>query len=473
MSLHTQTGNLLKRFSRDSRGNFAIMTAIALMPIVAAVGAGIDYSRLSSQMSNFQQAADAAVLAAAKKRSSMNKSELLNYARQIFDANLSNTNGIVVTFKLDEDSKDHKLTLNTDGYLETTFLGAIGISEMNFDVLSQVGLPGSGLEVALVLDNTDSMDNDGKIGDLKIAANNFVDLLMPGKNNKEKSLKISVVPFGNYVNVGKKYRNKKWIAVPKDYSEEKTYRPVIRKYDCKKKWYDYWSKGRTYEGKYYPPKHHQGWNETCKKEYGPEKTYAKNYTWRGCVGSREYPRNLIDIGYNKEKITGLLNQNCTKEVLPLTWKKQKILTAIKHLSTRGETYIPTGITWGRRVLSKHAPFTGGAKQKDITDEKVKQVLILMTDGQNTKSKKSGSPYHSSTNLTEANLWTLEACNNVKSDKIEVYTVTFGKDLDEDTKKLMLACASSPKHYFDAASGEALNMSFQNIANSIRTVYLSK
>ncbi len=463
MSARKHLGNILNKFSRDNRGNFAIITAIALMPIVAAVGAGIDYSRLSSQMSNFQQAADAAVLAAAKQRSSMTEGELLKYARKIFDANLSNTNGIVVTFKLDEDSKDHKLTLNTNGYLETSFLGAVGISEMNFDVLSQVGLPGNGLEVALVLDNTDSMRNDGKIGDLKIAANNFVNLLMPGKNNKEKTLKISVVPFGNYVNVGKRYRNKKWITVAEDYSEKRTYRPVTRKYNCVTKTHT-----RTYEGKTTTRTY-----ESCKKEYGPEKTYTKNYTWQGCVGSREYPRNLIDIEYNKEKVTGLLGQSCTKEVLPLTWHKQKILTSIKHLNTRGETYIPAGVTWGRRVLSKHVPFTGGAKRKDIVDEKVKQVLILMTDGQNTKSKNPGNPSHSSRNLVEANLWTKEACDNVKRDKIELYTVTFGEDLDKDTKKLMLACASSPNHYFDATSGKALDTSFKHIANSIRTVYLSK
>ena len=473
MSVRTKFGSMLNKFSRDNRGNLAIITAVTLMPIIAAVGAGIDYSRLSSQMSNFQQAADAAVLAAAKQRSSMTESELLNYARKIFDANLSNTNGIVVTFKLDEDSKDHKLTLNTDGYLETSFLGAVGISEMNFDVLSQVGLPGNGLEVALVLDNTDSMRNDKKMKSLKFAAKNFVNLIMPGKENKEKTLMISIVPFGEYVNVGLGNRKKKWLSVPDDYSETKTYRPVIRKYDCKKKRYDYWSKGRTYEGKYYPPKHHQGWRETCKKEYGPEKTYTKWHKWRGCVGSREYPRNLLDIEYNKEAVTGLIDKSCTKPVLSLTDNKKTLLKTIAKLRTKGETYIPTGITWGRRVLSRQAPFVGGSSSEDIKDEKTKQVLILMTDGQNTKSKKSASPLHTNRNLVEANLWTKEACDNVKRGNIELYTVTFGADLDKDTKKLMLACASSPKHYFDATSGKALDASFKHIANSIRTVYLSK
>ena len=273
MSVLTQFGSVLNKFSRDNRGNLTIITAVTLMPIVAAVGAGIDYSRLSSQISNFQQAADAAVLAAAKKRTSMTDSELASYARKVFDANLSNNNGIIVSFKLDKNSKDHKLTLNTDGYLETSFLGAVGINEMNFDLLSQVGLPGNGLEVALVLDNTDSMDNDGKIGDLKVAANNFVNLLMPGKSNNEESLKISVVPFGNYVNVGKKHRNKKWITVPDDYSEEKTYRPVIRQFNCVTKSYT-----STYEGKTTTYTY-----ESCENEYGQKKPTQQTILGKGVL----------------------------------------------------------------------------------------------------------------------------------------------------------------------------------------------
>ena len=182
---------------------------------------------------------------------------------------------------------------------------------------------------------------------------------------------------------------------------------------------------------------------------------------------------MSDIEYNKEKVTGLLNYYCTNEILPLTPRKQKILKSINDLNTRGETYIPAGITWGERVLSKKAPFSGGASKKDIAAEKGKQVLVLMTDGQNTKSKTPGDPRHESRTLAEANHWTKQACDNIKNNKTEVYTVTFGADLDDATKALMLDCASSPKNYFDATSGEALNMSFKNIANSIRTVYLSK
>lgn len=464
---------LTRRFIQDRQANVAIMAAFTLMPILAAVGAAVDYSRLSSASSNYQQATDAAVLAASKMRSSMTDSEMTAYARKIFNANVVSKPGIVTKFSLNNNSKDSKLTLNTQGKLHTSFLGIVGIKNMDFNIVSQVSLPSGGLEVALVLDNTDSMDNDHKIKSLKTAANNFVNLLMPGKKNNDQSLKIGIVPFGNYVNVGKKNRKQKWINVPKDYSEKKSWRPVIREYDCKWKYYEYWYEGRLKKGR----------RKSCKKEYGPPKSYTKHYKWNGCVGSREYPNNLSDDKYNKEKVPGLLNLGCTREILPLTYVKSKITRTIRRLNTRGETYIPVGISWGRRVLSKAQPFTEGSSSNDIKNEKAKQVLVLMTDGQNTKSKhkttsdtryhQNRGAYHDYRNLGEANQWTKEACDRVKSDEVEVYTVTFGNDLDDATKLLMKNCASDPDKYFDASSGAALDASFQHIANSIRKIHLTQ
>ncbi len=96
---------MARRFINDRRGNMAIMAAFTLLPVLAAVGAAVDYSRLSSAYSNYQQATDAAVLAASKKRTSMNESEMVAYARKIFDANIAKKPGLVTEFTLDNNQK--------------------------------------------------------------------------------------------------------------------------------------------------------------------------------------------------------------------------------------------------------------------------------------------------------------------------------------------------------------------------------
>ena len=55
----------LSRFSRSFAGNVAFITALAAIPIVAAVGIAIDYSRGTRVESELQQIVDAAALAAA------------------------------------------------------------------------------------------------------------------------------------------------------------------------------------------------------------------------------------------------------------------------------------------------------------------------------------------------------------------------------------------------------------------------
>lgn len=60
-----RAGRLIGRFADCERGNFAIIAAVVALPLVAASGVAIDYSRLSAAESKLQAAVDSAVLAAA------------------------------------------------------------------------------------------------------------------------------------------------------------------------------------------------------------------------------------------------------------------------------------------------------------------------------------------------------------------------------------------------------------------------
>ena len=55
--------DLIERFRRDQRGNIAILFAIVCVPVLAFVGAGVDYSMANKIRTKMQQALDEAVLA--------------------------------------------------------------------------------------------------------------------------------------------------------------------------------------------------------------------------------------------------------------------------------------------------------------------------------------------------------------------------------------------------------------------------
>ncbi|MGL4241479.1 MAG: pilus assembly protein TadG-related protein, partial [Beijerinckiaceae bacterium] len=66
----------LNTFGRDRRGNLSSAVAMALMPMAAASGVAIDYSRLSSARAALQAALDAGTLASATESNGRTEAEL-------------------------------------------------------------------------------------------------------------------------------------------------------------------------------------------------------------------------------------------------------------------------------------------------------------------------------------------------------------------------------------------------------------
>src|SRR5580700_5791868 len=94
--LKTLVGN----FRLNTRGNVAVISAVAALPMVAAVGCALDYSNASMIKTKLQAAADAASLASVSVNSSiittakgMTKSGTISggstYATNFFNANLT------------------------------------------------------------------------------------------------------------------------------------------------------------------------------------------------------------------------------------------------------------------------------------------------------------------------------------------------------------------------------------------------
>jgi Flp pilus assembly protein TadG len=78
-----------RRFAADQGGAVAIMFAFALLPLMLAVGAGVDYSRVSQAQADLQSAADAAALAAGRVVLESRDRDASQPARQAFDAGFS------------------------------------------------------------------------------------------------------------------------------------------------------------------------------------------------------------------------------------------------------------------------------------------------------------------------------------------------------------------------------------------------
>lgn len=452
---------LVKKYLKDTSGNFAMMFAIGAMAILAGVGAAIDYNGMTRNTSYLQNLADAGALAASTSKEKA-VGQLQKIAKDHVDAH--NTLGAPIATNLEV--VNDVIVVKTESVYNTHLMGIFGKSKFDLSAVARSPLNNdTPISVALVLDRTGSMQG-ANMNALKDASKGMIDTF----ETYEANIKASVVPFSQYVNVGLANRNVSWMDVPNDSST-----PGAEV--CKMK-RDITNPGLCRTQKVPSTCNNDGVTYACTKTiktcpaaaYGPEYehcyTPTNNLTWNGCAGSRNQPLNK-NPHYDGKKIPGIMNVSCGQEMLPLTSNMITVENKINSLTASGNTYIPAGLIWGWRTLEASKPFD------DITnaDTKRKKAVVLMTDGKNTKSLTGNT--HNGSDEGAANALTSEICSGIKSGDIEVYSVAykFGSG-DATAKNVVRNCATDPSFFFDAQNPEQLKDAFEDIAKSLFTVRLS-
>ena len=508
--------NTFRHFIGDVRGNIGLLTAISAPVLVLMAGGAVDYAQKLNARTKLQTAVDAALLATAVHRQSNSQLSLARL-RAYFDkqlkSQLDSRMKKVVTLRAYrlEMGRDESLTARVDASTRTRFLRLAAIDSMDFSVRAQVKSSQSRTEVALVLDVTGSMAGS-KLAELKRAANSFLDTIdarIPDSN--PDVFKVAIVPFSQYVNVGMQYRNAGWIDVPPDGYRTMQVRKSCYSWRCTR-WRYGGRRCRRIGNGDGNSRRVCGWDprkRTCLRKVRIPKPGCGGFSsrrryirWEGCVGSRNYPLNVRDGSYST-RVPGVMNyarktdrdewdyygytwdrNYCPRaSLLPLTsvkTSKATIKRKISSLNADGWTYIPSGLMWGWRVLSSQEPFTQGADDATVNDKNVRKVIVLMTDGENTRAPdtRTGRSYrdHTSGNASYANQITRELCENIKRlnpvtgrPHAEIVTITF--DVNSPTiKKLLKDCSTLGS--FDVKSGQ-LTKIFEQVARQLVELHLSQ
>lgn len=223
---------MLRRFLSDKRGNYAMMTVLMMVPLMGGLALAIDYSQMTRQRQLTLNALDAAGVATARRVAEGATDEQLHkYAREFFAANLNGVDAsdAVIELILPKDNTGGgTLKISAQVPYKPYFYGPFAemmgeaggdATLLTFSAVSEVRLKNT-LEVALVLDNSGSMDYKGsgsgkkRMELLKSAAKQLVDTIAAeGAQLKqiEKPVQFAVVPFAASVNVGPSNRNAGWL----------------------------------------------------------------------------------------------------------------------------------------------------------------------------------------------------------------------------------------------------------------------
>jgi Flp pilus assembly protein TadG len=473
----------------DERGNVALIFGLGALMLVTVSAFAFDLTRVVTVRSHLQDALDAATLAGARET---NTDKMYAAAEDALKAQTGTMKGLAnleVEFKLQGDV----LVGNAKANVAPIFLGVPPGQPFKVATHTEVerGINGS-LEVALVLDTTFSMTgasgSTDKITTLKVAAK---DLVQKITKDPKADVKIAVIPFGQYVNVGVSRRNESYVDVAADYQTGSAQQctttydtSVMEETVCKK--YEQKTCTGTKDGTPYTYSCNGSCIQTEVKKYPqgkPKQTCTggySNYKFNGCVSSPPYPQNVQDKDASR-KYPGLFNTTCGTEMQVLTKNQGQVISTIENLKAEGETYIPSGMAWGFNALSAVKPLTEAAAY-DSTGRNMKprKVIVLMTDGENTKylqpnsnpkGQHNGNSPASGKPTTQTNDFTLELCTNAKAEKIEIFTIAF-QVTNGPAKTLLQQCATDTSHYFDATDSQKLMDAFSSIAESLKSIFIS-
>jgi Flp pilus assembly protein TadG len=519
----------LKDACRSDDGAVAIIFALCVIPLMALIGAAVDGVRWQSARQKTAIAIDSAVLVGARHmQATGDTAAALQAARDAYAANIIGR-AAVASDTVDFAMSDNNTAVVSTGesFLQTAFLPVVGIeklalvSQAKATYVSTLG-QGSNLEVALMLDVTGSMCNDGqgpctsgtKLDGLRQASEDLVNIVLADNTNTVSTSRIAVVPFSTRIRVepdsGSGARMTQLTNMPATWS---------------------------------------GWMRECVASTGTSSTTESNGNWvctqvadtyranqkiMPCVAERVYGsswNNSDVIDYTDDapgpgawltahggdrapyfydstdnipvpsaNAGGSASEPAThwnyasggycadvpdsNEVIPLSADKTMLRARLQGLQAGGATSGAAGTVWAWYMLSPKwaGIWTGGSAPGSYSDlttmnsygaPKLRKVAVLMSDGvYNALRSVKDWP------ATQVSNHAKQVCTAMKAAGIEIYSVAFDLDSLPATDRaiaedVLKSCGTDLNHFYSTLTVAELKAAFRDIALKVSPIRLTQ
>jgi hypothetical protein len=143
------------------------------------------------------------------------------------------------------------------------------------------------------------------------------------------------------------------------------------------------------------------------------------------------------------------------------------------MSPDGSTNQPIGLVWAWQSLVGGGPLTAPAKNSSYT---YKEIVILMSDGLNTKDRWYGNGSTVSTSVDkrmhDSSASGSGTCANIKAAGITIYSIQVNTGGDP-TSTIMKNCASSVEKFYEVKSAGGLGIVFNAIGTNLTKLRVAK
>lgn len=438
---------LARRLAAARRGSLAITFGLSFIPLIIAVGVGIDLGRAYLVKEKLLHTTDAAGLAVgAAFDSGQDLSVVLsNYFAANFPAG-----GLGTVTSSGYTVNGSVITVTAQASVETTFMKIAGVNSVTVNATSQITRQENSIEVVMVLDNSTSMIlPSSKMTALKSAANSLVDILF-GNETAPANLKIGLVPFSSNVNIDP--TNTAYVSNATNPNPPTNWGTTS--------WGGCVLANVTND------------NDTKDDYTGPWEVmyWADHNTFNNWISSS----GTIQITSSRTP-----NKFCPTALTPLTNNKTTLTSAISAMTGNGFTHVNFGAIWGWRVISPSEPFTQGVAYGTANNTK---AVIILTDGENLTSNSAYGAYKYPSDgvlgvtdasdmipILDTRLATI--CTNMKAVGIIVYTIMFDLS-DASVEAIFQACATDTSKYYNSPTTAELDRAFRAIAAELKKLRIT-
>ncbi len=484
-------------FRRAEGGNTIVVFGLSMIPIVGLVGAAVDYSRASNIRTAMQAAADSTALAMATSASGQTADQLSAAASSFFKSIFTrpDADNVTVTTTYTTTSGT-QLVLNATASMKSDIMGVMGFKNIPIAVSSTAAWGMSRLRVSLVLDNTGSMADAGKITALKTAATNLVNQLQAAAVNNG-DVYVSIIPFNKDVNVGAVVNVsapwinwKLWDSVnlssssTSSSSSSSTTSATICWNGVQYSWN---GSSFTVLGTCAVSSNTICWNGTtytwtgtafspggsCGTTTTTTTSTPNRSAWNGCITDRDQNYDTTNTAPNPSDVSlaaGIPStlfpaeqySMCPIELMPLSYDWTALKNKIAAMTPNGFTNQAIGLAWGWESLTQGNPLNAPAEDASYQYQK---VIILLTDGLNTENRWT-------TDQATIDARQQLLCNNIKAAGITIYTIQVNTGTDP-TSTLLRNCATDASKWFVLTSASQIVTVFNQIGTNLSKLRVAR
>lgn len=406
----------LRAFRRDGRANVGVIFGFSLAPIMAVTGAAVDYSQASRVQVKLQKALDAAVIAAGTKAAGKTSAQVLSEGQAFFQQQFSVTG--VTTPQPSGNATTTSLTMTATAVVPTTFTSLFGVTSIPVSATSATQWNFTRLRVALALDNTGSMAQDGKIDALKTATQNLLNRFKASATTAA-DVYVSIIPFAKVVNVGTSNPNASWLN-------------ISTAQQCN--WWACWS------------------------------------NWDGSVMDRNEPydtQNTAPTNNNTRfpATSSPSNDPAPTQLIGASNNWTALSATVSAMTPGGGTNQQIGLAWAWQSLTQGAPLNPPAEENGYT---YKKVIIILSDGLNTENRFYGNGHDPS---PEVDARQRILCDNIKAASVEIYAIQVNTGNDP-TSTVLQYCASNSSNFMMMTNPSQIDGALQDIGAKLTRLRLT-